>query len=239
VSEGLQLDGVVARYGRVTALQGVDLAVPIGTTTAVLGRNGAGKSSLLRVIAGAVRPVAGHVHWNGEDVSPWSSDRRARAGIGLVPEGRRVFPDLTVAENLRLGGFELRSEELDARLGATAELFPVLLERANQPAGRLSGGQQQMLAIGRALMSEPDLLLLDEPSLGLSPLAVGAVYEQLAALRETHITMLIVEQHVHRALELADEAVVLSLGEIVARESPTRLAEDPRLISAYLGKGRK
>ncbi len=238
MSGGLELEGVEVRYGRVRALHDVQLTVTPGTTTAVLGRNGAGKSSLLRAIAGAVRPSGGHVRWNEDDITRWSADRRARAGVGLVPEGRRIFPDLTVAENLRLGGFALASEELEARMETTAELFPILAERSNQPAGRLSGGQQQMLAIGRALMSRPDLLLLDEPSLGLSPLAVGAVYEQLAALGETTITMLLVEQHIHRALDLADAAVVLSLGQIVASEAPETLAADPRLVSAYLGGGR-
>lgn len=232
---GLELTHLAVRYGRATALHGVDLVVPSGTVTAVLGRNGAGKSSLLRAIAGAVRPSQGTVRWRGTDISRLAADERARSGIVLVPEGRRVFPDLTVAENLRLGGFALTGPELNDRLDATSKLFPVLGQRSNQPAGRLSGGQQQMLAIGRAMMSAPDLLLLDEPSLGLSPLAVEAVYEQLEVLRETHITMLIVEQQVHRALNLADDAVVLSLGEMVAHEAPDTLANDPRLITAYLG----
>jgi branched-chain amino acid transport system ATP-binding protein len=231
----LELKHVAVRYGRVTALHGVDLVVPAGTVTAILGRNGAGKSSLLRAVAGAVRLSSGAVVWRGEDISHVAADRRARSGIVLVPEGRRVFPDLTVYENLRLGGFDAGSGELPDRLDATMELFPVLQERSHEPAGHLSGGQQQMLAIGRAMMSKPDLLLLDEPSLGLSPLAVAAVYEQLEALRETHITMLIVEQQVHRALNLAHDAVVLSLGEVVAQESPETLASDPRLITAYLG----
>ncbi len=231
----LELRQLGVRYGRVTALHGVDLVVPAGTVTAMLGRNGAGKSSLLRAVAGIVRHSSGAVLWRGDDISHTAADRRARSGIVLVPEGRGVFPDLTVAENLRLGGFDLGSADLAERLDATTSLFPVLRERSSDTAGHLSGGQQQMLAIGRAMMSQPDLLLLDEPSLGLSPLAVGAVYEQLEALRETEMTMLIVEQQVHRALKLADDAVVLSLGEIVAQEAPETLANDPRLITAYLG----
>lgn len=231
----LELDRLSVRYGRVNALADVSLSVAAGTATAVLGRNGAGKSSLLRAVAGAVRPSGGRVLWQGEDISRVPADRRARSGIVLVPEGRHIFPDLTVEENLRLGGFNVGSDVQEERINATCDLFPILDERLHTAAGHLSGGQQQMLAIGRALMADPALLLLDEPSLGLSPRATAAVYEQLEALRETEITMLLVEQQVHRALGLVDDAVVLSLGEIVLQEDPTTLAEDPRLITAYLG----
>lgn len=235
MSDGLVVRELVVRYGKATALAGIDLEVEPGTATAILGRNGAGKSSLLGAIAGSTPAAEGTIRWNGLDVTRTPADRRSRRGIHLVPEGRRIFPKLEVVENLMLGGFNLGKDELAERIDRTAQLFPVLGERLSWPAGRLSGGQQQMLAIGRALMSQPDLLLLDEPSLGLAPQAIDAVYDQLEALRETRITMLLVEQQVHRALRLVDEAVVLSLGEVVVRDDPERLADDPRLMAAYLG----
>lgn len=223
------------RYGRVTAVQEVSVDVEAGAVLAVLGRNGAGKSSLLQAIAGSVRPYRGRILWKGRDITRLPAERRVGLGIALVPEGRRIFPHLTVKENLRLGGFHLHNAAFESTLEHVFDLFPILAERAHTLAARLSGGQQQMLAIGRALMARPQLLLLDEPSLGLAPLVIDEVYAQLQALRDEGITLILVEQHVQRALRFADEALVLNLGRIVLRENPRVLARDPRLVAAYMG----
>lgn len=233
----LSVEGLHVRYGRVRALRGVDLTVGEGQVLTVLGRNGAGKSSLLGVIAGLVRPTGGTVTWDGGDITGVAPDRRARMGIGLVPEGRRIFTNVTVGENLVLGGFSRPAADRQRALERLLALFPILAERASAPAAQLSGGQQQILAIARALMAEPRILLLDEPSLGLGPKMINEVYGQLLRLREAGITMILVEQHVARALAFADDAVVLNLGEVVLRERPDRLRDDPRLIGAYMGGG--
>ncbi len=234
----LTVEQVQVRYGRVRALSGIDLTVEQGTVLAVLGRNGAGKSSLLGAISGLVRPHRGRVIWEGDDISRWPSDRRARAGIALVPEGRRIFPNISVRENLVLGGFSRPAADRQQALDRVLDLFPILAERIAAGGGQLSGGQQQLLAIGRALMGEPRLLLLDEPSLGLAPLAVDEVYAELRRLKAAGIGMILVEQQVGRALQIADDAVVLNVGEVVLRERPERLKDDPRLVGAYLGMGR-
>ena len=233
----LRVRGLTIRYGRVTAVETVDLEVAPGQVVAILGRNGAGKSSLLQAIAGGVRAAQGKVFWKGEDITGLSADARVRLGISLIPEGRRIFPHLTVLENLRLGGFRLSPTQFQRKLAAICERFPVLADRLESPARQLSGGQQQMLAIARALMTEPQLLLLDEPSLGLAPLVVDEVYALLEGLRQEGIGMVLVEQHVRRALDLADQALVLHLGRVVLRDAPANLAKDPRLVQAYLGAG--
>jgi branched-chain amino acid transport system ATP-binding protein len=230
----LEVGELEVRYGRVVALSQITLAVAPGEVLTVLGRNGAGKSSLLNALAGDVRPGKGKIVWKGQDISGWPADRRARHGIALVPEGRRIFPHLTVRENLRLGGFFLGRTALAPALARIFSLFPILAERADTAAGRLSGGQQQMLAIGRALMSGAELLLLDEPSLGLAPLFVDEVYAQLQALRDEGLTMILVEQQVQRALAFSDQAIVLNLGQIVLRETPAVLRQDARLVETYL-----
>ncbi len=231
----LTVEELHVRYGRVRALNGVDLAVEPGQVLAVLGRNGAGKSSLLGAVAGLVRPHRGRVRWDGIDITRMPADRRARSGIALVPEGRRIFENVTVRENLVLGGFLRPAAERDGALERVLAVFPVLAERIDAGGGELSGGQQQMLAIGRALMGEPRILLLDEPSLGLAPRAVEDVYAQLRRLKAEGIGMVLVEQQVGRALDLADDAVVLNLGEVVLRAAPDQLRDDPRLVGAYLG----
>ena len=230
----LEVSDLEVRYGRVVALSQVSLAIAPGEVLTVLGRNGAGKSSLLKAVAGEVRPGKGRIVWKGQEISGWTADRRARQGIALVPEGRRIFPQLTVRENLRLGGFNLERAALTPALERVFGLFPILADRAETAAGRLSGGQQQMLAIGRALMSGAELLLLDEPSLGLAPLFVDEVYKQLQGLRKEGLTMILVEQQVQRALAFSDQAIVLNLGEIVLREAPDVLRQDGRLVEAYL-----
>ncbi|MGH9053416.1 MAG: ABC transporter ATP-binding protein [Acidimicrobiia bacterium] len=232
----LSVEALSVRYGRVWALHQVSLEVERGSVVAVLGRNGAGKSSLLRAVAGLVRPAAGRVSWNGHDLTRLPADRRARLGMVMIPEGRRIFPGLTVRENLLLGGFGLGREEVEGALGRVLELFPFLAERSRSPAGQLSGGQQQILALGRVLMVDPQMLLLDEPSLGLAPKVVDDIYGQLRLLREAGKTILLVEQHVGRALGFADEALVLNLGRVVLRDRPERLSADPRLFGAYMGE---
>ncbi len=232
----LEVADVAVRYGRMTAVHDVSFVARPGEPVAILGRNGAGKSSLLAAIAGLTRPSAGQVRLDGVDISRHRADRRARGGVVLVPEGRRVFANLTVVENLRLGGFLVDGESLDERFDRVMDLFPILRERATSPARHLSGGQQQMLALGRALMSAPSVLLLDEPSLGLAPRAVAEVYARLEVLRSQGLVVVLVEQQIRRALRFAHEALVLDLGRVVVHESASHLVDDPRLLSAYLGR---
>ena len=191
----LAVSGLDVRYGRIGAIEGVSLSVESGSVVTVLGRNGAGKSSLLAAIAGLVKPKAGTVVLAGDDVTALSADARARRGLVLIPEGRGVFPKLTVRENLVLGGFSMETDQRTGSLDQVTELFPILAERIDAPAGQLSGGQQQMLALGRAMMSRPSVLLLDEPSLGLAPKVVDEVYEHLAALRTQGLTIVHLELH--------------------------------------------
>ncbi len=231
----LEVQGLIVRYGRLVAVRGVSLTIASGETHVILGRNGAGKSSVLGAIAGLARPAEGRVRWHGEDITAWPAHRRVAAGIALVPEGRGVFVTLTVAENLRLGGFGLPAATRRERVDEALALFPFLRGRLAAPAGTLSGGQQQMLGVARALIGQPRLLVLDEPSLGLAPVVVDEFYGQLARLRERGVTILLVEQHVERALRLADVAHVLNLGELVVSGPPDDVSRDPRLEIAYLG----
>lgn len=231
----LEVKNLAVQYGRVPALQNVSLTVEQGSALTVLGRNGAGKSTLLHAIMGSTSAATGDIMWRGERINKWQPHRRLRAGMALVPEDRRIFPDLTVLENLRLGGFTLNRPEFAAARQRVTKLFPLLEERIDAPAGSLSGGQQQMLAIGRALMSGATLLMLDEPSLGLAPLIVQELYAQLQTLREQGITIILVEQQAQRALRFADEAIVLNLGQVVLQEKPTTLLQDPRLAATYMG----
>jgi len=232
----LEIDDLCVRYGHVSAVEGVSLTVERGSAVAILGRNGAGKSSLLNTIAGLVRASSGSVRWDGADITRLATAKRARRGVSLVPEGKRIFPALTVAENLRLGGFHVDRSLLPSAVGRIHALFPILAERSSQPAGQLSGGQQQMLAIGRALMAEPTLLLLDEPSTGLAPKIATEVYERLAELRTTGLTLVVVEQQIDRALTLADDVIVLNLGRTVLTERSAALSrDDARIRAAYIG----
>ena len=226
-------------YGPVAAVRGVSLAVRAGEVVALLGANGAGKSTLLRTISGLIRPRAGRVHLAGRAIDRLAPSRIVRLGIAHAPEGRRVFGSLSVADNLRLGAAARREraglvEERERLL----DLFPILRERLRQAAGTLSGGEQQMLALARALMAKPRLLLLDEPSLGLAPLIVRAIFDALADLKRVGVTMLLVEQNVAAALELADRAYVLRTGEIRLEGASAELRADPeRIAHAYLGTG--
>ena len=229
----LEVHDLHLAYGRIRALQGVSLVVRAGEIVTLVGPNGAGKSSLLRTIAGVHRPDAGTVHGLGRRIDGEPVEALVRRGIVLVPEGRATLRHLTVRENLVLGAYVRRDREIEADLGRVLGRFPRLAERLGQKAGTLSGGEQQMLAIGRALMARPRLLLLDEPSLGLAPLVVAAIFGTLRELREEGVTILLVEQNARQGLQLADHAYVLETGSIVLEGAD--LLADERVRAAYLG----
>ncbi|MCE7002292.1 ABC transporter ATP-binding protein [Kibdelosporangium philippinense] len=235
----LQVHTIVAGYGVIEALHGVDLSVAEHEAVTLVGPNGAGKSTLFGVISGLLRPWSGQVVFDGHDVTRWSAQRRALAGLTLVPEGRRVFAGLTVEENLRLGAYRrARGKDVTARVAEVFDLFPRLAERRRQGAGLLSGGEQQMLAIGRALMGRPRLLLLDEPSLGLAPLAVREVAGALTQLVRAGVTVALVEQNAAVAFGVAARGYLLDRGEIVADGPVEELRDDPRVHEVYLGESR-
>jgi branched-chain amino acid transport system ATP-binding protein len=230
----LAVEGVTTDYGSVRAVDGVSLQVPGGTITTVLGANGAGKTSLLRTISGLVAPSSGRITLHGADITHVAVEQIVRRGLAHVPEGRGVIAELTVAENLRLGG--LWRGRAAAPAQEIYDLFPLLLERSGQPASRLSGGERQMLSIGRALMGRPTVLLLDEPSLGLAPVIVAQLMALVRTLADTlGLAVLLVEQNARSALSIADRGVVLNLGRVVADRPPGELAADERLRHAYLG----
>jgi branched-chain amino acid transport system ATP-binding protein len=231
----LSVEALETAYGPVRALDDVSFEVAQGSITAVLGANGAGKTSLLRTLSGLVRARSGRIRFDGRSIGDLPVETIVRLGMAHVPEGRGVITELSVNENLRLGGL-WRGGGGREGLADVHELFPRLRERASQPAGTLSGGERQMLVIGRALMSRPRLLLLDEPSLGLAPIVAARIMRLLPELRErTGLTVLLVEQNAKAALSVADRGIVLSLGRIVADEDPAKLAADDALRRAYLG----
>ncbi|MEA2718696.1 MAG: branched-chain amino acid transport system ATP-binding protein [Candidatus Eremiobacteraeota bacterium] len=237
----LALRDVQAGYGSATVLRGVSLDVADGETVALVGANGAGKSTLLKTISGLVRVRGGDIALAGASLAGVPAPQRVRRGIAHVPEGRDVFGGLTVGENLRLGAYAVRRDadarELERRLEDVLERFPVLRERLDRPAAELSGGQQQMLAIGRGLMARPRLLLLDEPSLGLSPALVERIFAILRDLRGAGISVLIAEQNARMTLAVADRGYVLENGSIVAQGSGRELLESPQIVERYLGIG--
>jgi branched-chain amino acid transport system ATP-binding protein len=238
VSTGsLEVRGLSAAYGAVTALDEVDLVAEPGQVTAVLGANGAGKTTLLRTISGLVRPSAGQVLLDGADLTRAPAEAIARAGIAHVPEGRGVITELTVEENLRLGALLGAARRRTERgLAQVYEMFPPLAQRRRQDAHVLSGGERQMLVIGRALLTGPSVLLLDEPSLGLAPRVVGQIFALLRGLVDAEgTTVLLVEQNARSALAIADAGIVLNLGRVVARDAAATLAADDALRHAYLG----
>jgi len=232
----LELNDIHARYGAITALRGVSISVNQGELVALLGVNGAGKSTTLATIAGVLHPWQGSILFESNSVLGKSPEQIARLGISLVPEGRDIFPSLTVEENLRLGAYT-RSEKNEYRrnLGEVFELFPVLKERLQQPGGTLSGGEQQQLAIARALMSSPRLLMLDEPSLGLAPALVDQIFELVARLHQRGVTILLVEQNVDRTLEIVDRAYVLNTGLIESQGTPQQLRAQADIEDIYMG----
>ncbi len=233
----LRVEGLSVSYGSVRALRGVSLGVAEGEMAAVIGPNGAGKSSLIWAVAGVVAAESGEVSLRGESVAGLTPETIVRKGIAIVPEGRHVLPSLTVAENLTLARTMGRKRGADQELyEQTLERFPVLANRLSSPAGQLSGGEAQQLQIGRALLMNPDIMLLDEPSFGLAPLVVESVFEVLASLRDAGMTILVVEQNAGEALEVADTAYVLNGGEVEAEANASELLAEIDLASAYFGK---
>lgn len=232
----LALNDVHAYYGRVHALKGVSLSIHPGEIVALIGANGAGKSTVLMTICGKPNPTQGSIIFDGQAINSFSTDRIVRQGISLVPEGRHIFPRMTVRENLELGAF-LRSdrEGIFSDQGKIFSLFPVLKERTNQMAGTLSGGEQQMLAIGRALMSRPRLLLLDEPSMGLAPLLVKQIFSIIMEINRLGTTILLVEQNAFMALKIAARAYVMATGEVTHSGLSSQIINDDAIRSAYLG----
>ena len=232
----LRLEDVHAQYGAIVALHGVSIDVREGELVALVGANGAGKSTLLSTIAGVLRPHQGRIEFRGESLVGLVPERIVRRGLAMVPENREIFPALTVKENLRLGAYIRKDrDEFQADLEHMFALFPILQERFAQRAGTLSGGEQQQLAIARALMSHPDLLMLDEPSLGLAPKIVEQVFELIQHLHEDGMTILLVEQNVSLTLEIADRAYVLNMGAVQAAGTPAELRENVDLATVYLG----
>jgi branched-chain amino acid transport system ATP-binding protein len=232
----LEVENLVARYGRITALTGISLHVDEGEVVALIGANGAGKTTTLRAISGFVRPSAGRIVFDGQDLRGRAPHAIVRLGIGHSPEGRRVFPRMTVRENLELGAFTRSSKrEIAADIEHVLDTFPRLRERFAQRAGTMSGGEQQMLAIGRALMGRPRLLLLDEPSLGLSPLLVGTIFRVIREINARGTTILLIEQNATQALAVATRGYVLEVGAVTHEDSSANLSASPAVQAAYLG----
>jgi branched-chain amino acid transport system ATP-binding protein len=233
----LRLDGLDVRYGSVPAVRGVSLEVAEGEIVGLIGPNGAGKSTTLHAIMGLVPPAGGEVLLRGASIRGRAPEAVARSGVALVPEGRRIYANLTVEENLRLGLAGRRTRDgIDQDVAWVHELFPIVAEFASRPAGALSGGQQQQLAIARALVARPDVLLLDEPSLGLAPQLVDTVFQVLQQIRERGVTVLLVEQRAQRTVAFADRTYVLANGELVTTLGPKDAGDTERLIAAYLGR---
>jgi branched-chain amino acid transport system ATP-binding protein len=233
----LVVSGLVTRYGKIEALRGVDVNVQTGEVVALIGANGAGKSTLLMTVCGDPRAAAGRVVFEGQDITRLGTHMIVRLGISQVPEGRRVFPRMTVFENLQLGATAADPAHFAPDLERVFGLFPILRERRDQRAGTLSGGEQQMLAIGRALMSRPRLLLLDEPSLGLAPLIVKQIFEIISEIRKAGTTIFLVEQNAQHALRLADRGYVMANGRIVLTGTGSELLANEEVRAAYLEGG--
>ncbi len=241
MSDLLQVSGLHAGYGRAEVLSGLDLRLPEGAVVTVIGPNGAGKSTTLNALMG-VLPAKGRIVFDGEDIASLTLEERVMRGLALVPEKRELFTTMSVEDNLLLGGFRpMRLGQRDWREGLERvyELFPRLKERRSQLSGTLSGGERQMLAVGRALMARPKVLMLDEPSLGLAPLIVKEIFRIVERLRATGVSILLIEQNARAALEVADYGYVLETGEIALEGPATDLARDPRVIETYLGSSRK
>jgi len=235
VSPLLEVRGVEVRYGNVPAVRDLTLDVAEGEIVALLGANGAGKSTTLRMLSGLHRPTSGTVTFRGERIEHMPAHKIVRLGLGHVPEGRRIFPTMSVLENLDMGAYQRRGS-LATEFDRIYELFPILNERRKQLGGTLSGGEQQMLAIGRALMAEPTLLLLDEPSLGLAPLIVEQIFSIISTIRDSGTTVLLVEQNANQALRLADRGYVMETGQITIEDRAAVLLGDQRIREAYLGE---
>jgi branched-chain amino acid transport system ATP-binding protein len=233
----LKAEGILASYGRVKVLNDINMSVESGEIVCLVGANGAGKSTLLKVISGIVPAATGKFLFEGKDITNKRPDFIVKAGLSHVPEGRQIFADLTVRQNLLLGSYvhKLPKQEMIRLFDSVFELFPILKSRLTQKAGTMSGGEQQMLAIGRGLMSQPKLLLLDEPSLGLAPLMVETILRVIQNLRSTGISILLVEQNVNAALQISDRAYVMETGSIVAHGKARELMENDEIRKSYLG----
>jgi len=235
----LEIKDLHVSYGGIQALRGVSLAVPDGKIVTLIGANGAGKSTLMRTISGLVKAQSGSILWNGQELLDKPIDQIVASGIAMSPEGRRVFADLTVVENLKIGAYLRRDKaETEKDLDWVYSLFPRLKERSWQSAGTLSGGEQQMLAVGRALMSKPKLLMLDEPSLGLAPIVVREIFDIIRTVNQQGITVLLNEQNANMALKVADYAYVLETGTLILSGTGAELLADESVKAAYLGKKR-
>jgi branched-chain amino acid transport system ATP-binding protein len=232
----LEIRNLYATYGKISAVRGISLAVSPGNVTLVLGANGAGKSTTLRAVAGLHRPDSGEVLLNGTDMAGLPSYKVVRHGVALVPEGRRVFAPLMVEENLRLGAYTASKAKFEENLARVYEMFPILGRRRRGMAGLLSGGEQQMLAFGRALMSEPKIMLLDEPSMGLAPAVVDSVLANVRIMADSGIGILMVEQNAEAGLELADEVVAVARGEVVFSGTATDAQSNKSVLRAFLGE---
>ena len=235
----LKLIGVEALYGKIKALHGVSLEVPHGKLVCILGANGAGKTTILKTVSGILEPETGTIHFDQQRIDGMDPEDIVGLGVGHVPENRHIFPELTVYENLIMGGFLINDKAiLEERLESAYHRFPVLQDRSRQLAGTLSGGEQQMLAISRALMLQPKLLLLDEPSLGLSPLLVQEIFDTIKELHRSGVTILLVEQNINQALRIADYGYVLTSGKIFLSGTYEELRREEKVREMYLGEGK-
>lgn len=232
----LKIENLHVAYGGIQALRGISLEVPDGKIVTLIGANGAGKSTTLRTITGLVKAQSGSIQWNGEELLGKAIDRIISAGIALSPEGRRIFPDLTVLENLKIGAYLRKDKaEIEKDIQWIYSLFPRLEERSWQLAGTLSGGEQQMLAVGRALMSRPKIIMMDEPSLGLAPIVVKGIFDIIKEINRQGVTVLLIEQNANMALRIADVAYVLETGKITLSGSGRELLNNEQVKKAYLG----
>ncbi len=231
----LKIENLKVSYGAIEAVKGISLEVPDGKIVTLIGSNGAGKSTTLRAVTGLVPSAEGSIHYNGNDITNAATDKIVSNGITLSPEGRKVFPDLTVLENIKIGAY-LRHDNLKSDIEWMFDLFPRLKERSWQLAGTLSGGEQQMLAVARALMARPTLLMLDEPSLGLAPLVVRDIFDIIKKVNDSGISILLIEQNANMALKIADIGYVMETGRITMKGSGAELLANPDIKKAYLGK---
>ena len=232
----LKVTGIETFYGKIQALKGVSLEVEQGKVVTILGANGAGKTTTMKTIAGLLKPKTGTVEFLGENITGLRPDQLLRKGIALVPEGRAILSTMTVLENLEMGAYHRNDNDIKIDIEQVMEQFPILKERSEQLGGTLSGGQQQMLAIARALLSKPKLLLLDEPSMGLAPLIVADIFKMIREIKATGTTVLLVEQNAKQALKVADYGYVMETGKVIIDGEAKDLLDDSRIVEAYLGK---
>ena len=231
----LKVEQLVAGYGNIQALKNIDMEVPEGKIVSLIGANGAGKTTTMKAIMGLIKPTSGKILFKGQDISKLATHKIVSCGLSLVPEGRSILARMSVLENLEMGACQRRDAEVQADMKKIFERFPILEERKAQLGGTLSGGQQQMLAMGRALMARPELLLLDEPSLGLAPLVVADIFKVIQEINQSGTTVLLVEQNVRQALKIAHYAYVLETGRMILHGEAQAVANNPRVMEAYLG----